>query len=213
MARIAVIGGSGYAGRHIVAEAVSRGHTVLAIARRIPPERHEGAFYIEGSLTDVPGLLAQLEGVDVVVSAVAPRGDMRGLVRPNLEALAELLPEGVRLGVVGGAGGSLVTEGGQRVVDLPSFAPDYRAESLEAIGILEDLEAGPPSVDWFYVHPARAFGAHNPGERTGSYRTGGDVLVTDAAGESYISGADLAVAVVDEIEHPQHSRKRFTVGY
>ena len=65
MARIAVIGGSGYAGRHIVAEAVSRGHTVLSIARRIPSERHEGALYIEGSLTDVPDLLAQLEGVDV----------------------------------------------------------------------------------------------------------------------------------------------------
>ena len=84
MARIAVIGGSGYAGRHIVAEAVSRGHSVLAIARRIPSERQSGAIYIEGSLTDVPDLLAQLQGVDVVVSAVAPRGDMQGLVRPNI---------------------------------------------------------------------------------------------------------------------------------
>ena len=87
MARIAVIGGSGYAGRHIVAEAVSRGHTVLSIARRIPSERHEGALYVEGSLTDVPDLLAQLEGVDVVVSAVAARGEMEGLVRPNVAAL------------------------------------------------------------------------------------------------------------------------------
>lgn len=213
MARIAVIGGSGYAGRHIVAEAVNRGHSVLAIARRIPSDRQPGAIYIEGSLTDVPDLLAQLQGVDVVVSAVAPRGDMQGLVRPNLAELVSLLPDDVRVGVIGGAGGSLVTEGGERLVDLPSFAEEYKPEALEAIGILEDLQAGPSDRDWFYIHPAGGFGQWNPGERTGSYRTGGDVVVTDAEGESYISGADLAVAILDEIEHPQHPRKRFTVGY
>jgi len=53
----------------------------------------------------------------------------------------------------------------------------------------------------------------NPGERTGEYRDGGDVIVTDAEGESFISGADLAVAVLDEIESPKHPRGRFTVGY
>lgn len=213
MARIAVIGGSGYAGRHIVAEAVNRGHSVLAIARRIPSDRQPGAIYIEGSLTDVPDLLAQLQGVDVVVSAVAPRGDMLGLVRPNIAELVSLLPDDVRVGIIGGAGGSLVTEGGQRLVDLPSFSEDYKPEALEAIGILEDLQAGPADRDWFYVHPAGGFGQWNPGERTGSYRTGGEVVVTDAEGESYISGADFAVAVVDEIENPQHPRRRFTVGY
>ncbi|MBW9093249.1 NAD(P)H-binding protein [Microbacterium jejuense] len=214
MARIAVIGGSGYAGRHIVAEAVSRGHTVLSIARRIPSERQPGAMYIEGSLTDVPSLLAQLQGVDVVVSAVAPRGDMAGLVRPNIAALVSALPEGVRIGVIGGAGGSLVTEGGQRLVDLPTFSEDYKPEALEALGVLEDLQSlSPDAADWFYIHPAGGFGAWNPGERTGEYRTGGDVVVTDAEGESYISGPDLAVAIVDEIENPRHSRRRFTVGY
>lgn len=213
MARIAVIGGSGYAGRHIVAEAVSRGHSVLSIARRIPSERHAGAIYIEGSLTDVPDLLTQLQGVDVVVSAVAPRGDMLGLVRPNIASLVALLPDDVRVGVIGGAGGSLATPDGRRLVDLPSFAEDYKPEALEAIGVLEDLQSNAGDRDWFYIHPAGGFGEWNPGERTGSYRTGGDVIVTDAQGESYISGADLAVAILDEIENPQHSRKRFTVGY
>lgn len=213
MARIAVIGGSGYAGRHIVAEAVHRGHSVLAIARRIPSDRQPGAIYIEGSLTDVPDLLAQLQGVDVVVSAVAPRGDMQGLVRPNIAELVSLLPDDVRVGVIGGAGGSLVTEGGQRLVDLPSFSEDYKPEALEAIGILEDLQSGPADRDWFYIHPAGGFGQWNPGERTGEYRTGGDVVVTDPEGESYISGADLAVAILDEIESPRHARRRFTVGY
>ncbi len=213
MARIAVIGGTGYAGSHIVAEAVSRGHTVVSVARSVPNERIEGATYIEGTLLDVPSLVAELEGVDVVVVAVPARGDMEGQVRTNVAELVAELPGTVRVGVIGGAGGSLIAPGGERLVDQPSFTEEYKPEALEAIGVLEDLQQGPASRDWFYVHPAGGFGFWNPGERTGAYRDGGDVLVTDADGESFISGADLGVAVVDEIEDPKHSRERFAVGY
>jgi putative NADH-flavin reductase len=213
MARIAVIGGTGYAGRNIVAEAVSRGHTVVSVARTVPAERVEGATYIEGTLLDSPSLATELQGVDVVVSTVPARGDMVGSVRPGVSQLVASLPLDVRIGVIGGAGGSLTAEGGPRLVDLDSFTEEYKPEALEAIGILEDLEETDTSRDWFYVHPAGGFGAWNPGERTGTYRDGGDVVVTDADGESYISGPDLGVAVVDEIENPKHSRERFTVGY
>ncbi len=212
MATIAVLGGTGYAGRHIVAEAVHRGHTVLSVARTAPAERVPGATYVEGTLLDVPALAKELTGVDVVVSAVAPRGEMEGQVRPNLEALFSVLPDDVRVGVIGGAGGSLVAPGGPRVVDS-GFPEEFKAEALEAIGVLEDLQAEQTGRDWFFVHPAGGFGAWNPGERTGRYRDGGDVIVTDDAGESFISGADLAVAVLDEIEKPRHHRERFTVGY
>lgn len=213
MSTIAVLGGTGYAGRHIVAEAAHRGHPVLSVARKAAAERVQGATYVEGTLLDVPALVRELEGVDVVVSAVAPRGDMLGLVRPNLRALAELLPDDVRLGVIGGAGGSLVAPGGPRLVDTDAFGEDFKPEALEAIGVLEDLRDGSADRDWFYIHPAGGFGSWEPGERTGSYRDGGDVLVTDAEGRSFISGADFAVAVLDEIENPRHSRERFTVGY
>jgi putative NADH-flavin reductase len=212
MATIAVLGGTGYAGRHIVAEAVQRGHTVLSIARTVPSERVEGATYVEGTLLDVPALANELTGADVVVSAIAPRGDMEGQVRPNIEALLSVLPDDVRVGVVGGAGGSLVAPGGPRVVDS-GFPEEFKAEALEAIGILEDLQADQSGRDWFFIHPAGGFGAWAPGERTGVYRDGGDVIVTDEAGESFISGPDLAVAVIDEIENPKHTRGRFTVGY
>lgn len=213
MARIAVLGGTGYAGSHIVAEAVRRGHTVVSVARSLPVARIPGATYVEGTLLDVPGLVAELDGVEVVISAVAPRGDMLGLVRPNLHALVSVLPDDVRIGVVGGAGGSLVAPGGPRLVDTPEFTEEYRPEALEAYGILEDLQSAVTPRDWFYIHPAGGFGAWNPGERTGSYRDGGDVLVVDESGESFISGADLAVAVLDEVESPKHRRERFTVGY
>jgi uncharacterized protein len=212
MARIAVIGGTGYAGGHIVTEAVNRGHSVVSVARTLPTERVEGATYIEGTLLDVPGLVQELQGVDVVVVSVPARGEMLGKVRPALAELVQALPENVRVGVIGGAGGSLVAPGGARVIDS-GFPEEFKPEAQEAIDVLEDLQTGAGARDWFFVHPAGGFGAWAPGERTGSYRDGGDVLVVGEDGESFISGPDLAVAVVDEIENPRHSRGRFTVGY
>lgn len=212
MTRIAVIGGTGYAGSNIVAEAVSRGHSVVSVARSVPAERVEGAIYLEGNILDVPGLLEQLQEVDVVIQALSPRGDMVGKVRPATAELFEALPDNVRLGVVGGAGGSLVAAGGQRLIDV-DFPEEIKAEAFEAIGVLEDLQASPENKDWFFVHPAAGFGAWAPGERIGVYRDGGHVLVTDEKGESFISGPDFAVAVVDEIENPKHHRENFAVGY
>ena len=212
MARIAVIGGTGYAGKHIVAEAVNRGHTAVSVARSVPTERVEGATYIEGTLLDAPGLVAELEGVDAVVLSVPARGDMAGKVRDAVAELVAALPANVRVGVIGGAGGSLSAPDGPRLVDL-DFPEEYKPEALEASGVLEDLQATPASRDWFFVHPAEIFGVWNPGERTGSYRDGGDVVVRDAEGVSNISGPDLAVAVIDEIETPKHHRERYTVGY
>ena len=69
------------------------------------------------------------------------------------------------------------------------------------------------SLDWFYVSPSALFGAHAPGERTGEYRTGTDELLVDSEGRSHISGADYALAFVDELENPRHRRERFTVGH
>lgn len=212
MSRIAVIGGTGYAGGNIVAEAVDRGHDVVSVARTAPAERQEGVTYVEGSILDPQGLVAQLEGVDTVVVAVAPRGEMAGATRPAIAQLVDALPGDVRVGIVGGAGGSLVAPGGPRLVDT-DFPEAFKAEALEMAGVLEDLQATGATHDWFLVHPAGGFGAWNPGERTGAYRDGGDVLVTDDAGESFISGADFGVAVVDEIESPKHVGERFTVGY
>jgi uncharacterized protein len=213
MARIAVIGGTGFAGRSIVEEGVRRGHQVLAVSRSLASERVEGATYVEGSILDLPGLLAQLEGADAVVVAIAPRGDMTDKAVPAVVALAyELAPTRTRLGVVGGAGGSLSAPGGPRLFDL-DFPDEYKAEAQTGIDILEALQEAPADLDWFFVHPAETFGAWNPGERTGSYRDGGDVVVRDADGLSFISGADLGVAFIDEIESPKHHRERFTVGY
>jgi putative NADH-flavin reductase len=212
MARIAVIGGTGYAGSNIVAEAVSRGHSVISIARSIPAQRVEGAVYLEGNILDVPSVLEQIDEADVVIQALAARGDMAGKVRPATAELFEALPENVRLGVVGGAGGSLVAPEGPRLVDA-DFPDEFKAEAMEAVGVLADLQKSPEDRGWFFVHPAAGFGNWAPGERTGTYRDGGQVMVSDEQGESFISGEDFGVAVVDEIENPKHHRENFAVGY
>ncbi|WP_067201780.1 NAD(P)-dependent oxidoreductase [Microbacterium sp. XT11] len=213
MARIVVLGGTGYAGRHIVAEAVSRGHQVVAVSRSAPADPVDGAEYVQGSVLDIPALGGVFEGADAVVSALSPRGDMENAVLGVLADVAERLTgTSTRLGVVGGAGGSLVAPGGPRLFDL-DFPEEYKHEAQVGIDSLALLEKTDAALDWFFVHPAEVFGPWAEGERTGHYRDGGDVLVRDADGKSYISGADFAVAVVDEIEQGRHHRERFTVGY
>ncbi|UJP10439.1 NAD(P)H-binding protein [Microbacterium sp. KUDC0406] len=213
MARIIVVGGTGYAGAHIVREAVTRGHDVVAIARNTPDAPIEGATYVQGSALDVNGLGDVFDGADAVVSAISPRGDMTDKALDALAALAaKLTGTSTRLGVVGGAGGSLVAAGGPRLFDQ-GFPAEYKHEAqvgIDGLAMLQDTDAG---LDWFFVHPAEVFGPWAEGERTGAYRDGGDVLVRAEDGTSTISGADFAVAIVDEIETPKHRRERFTVGY
>jgi putative NADH-flavin reductase len=213
MARIVVIGGTGYAGRHIVQEAVNRGHEVISVSRSAPANPVDGALAVQGSVLDIDALGDVFDGADAVVSALSPRGDMAEAVLGALRGLiAKLSGTSTRLGVIGGAGGSLVAPGGPRLFDQ-DFPEEYKHEAQVGIDSLALLEASDAGLDWFFVHPAEVFGPWAEGERTGHYRDGGDVLVRDADGKSFISGADFAIAMVDEIEQGNHRRERFTVGY
>lgn len=213
MARIVVIGGTGYAGRHIVQEAVNRGHEVISVSRSKPDNPVDGALAVQGSVLDIESLGHVFDGADAVVSALSPRGDMAEAVLGALRGLiAKLSGTSTRLGVIGGAGGSLVAPGGPRLFDQ-DFPEEYKHEAQVGIDSLALLEASDAGLDWFFVHPAEVFGPWAEGERTGHYRDGGDVLVRDADGKSFISGADFAIAMVDEIEQGNHRRERFTVGY
>ena len=213
MARIIVIGGTGYAGGHIAAEAAARGHEVVSVSRKEPESRLAGVDYVQGDVLDPGSLAGTFDGADVVVSAISPRGDMTDSGLDAVRGLASALTgTPTRLGVVGGAMGSLSAAGGPRLWDL-GVPEEYRHEAKFGIDSLEILQDSAESLDWFYVHPPKEFGAWVPGERIGAYRDGGDVFVEDADGKSYISGADYAVAFVDEIENGKHRRERFTVGY
>jgi hypothetical protein len=75
------------------------------------------------------------------------------------------------------------------------------------------VDEAPEDLDWLFISPAGAYGAWAAGERTGTYRLGGEVALFDAEGGSSISGADFALAVVDEIETPVHHREHISVAY
>lgn len=214
MARITVLGGTGYAGSHIAKEAAARGHDVLAVSRKAPEDPVEGVSYGSGDVLD-KGFLKDLAAKsDLLMLALSPRGDMQGKV---IEAARQLIPvaaeAGVRVGVIGGAGALRVSEGGPRLIDTEDFPEEIKPESFEMLEVLEELQASEESLDWFYIHPAAGFGSFNPGERRGTYRVGGEVLLTDRDGNSDISGADFALAILDEIEKPVHRRRRFSAAY
>jgi len=213
MARIVVIGGTGYAGGHIVAEAAARGHETVAISRTKPESPIAGVTYVQADAADIDAMGDVFEGADAAVSAISPRGDMTDKVLDVLQGLvAKLRGTKTRLGIVGGAMGSLSAPGGPRLWDL-GVADELKHEAGVGIDSLELVQNAGDDLDWFFVHPPKLFGAWAPGERTGHYRDGGEVIVEDAEGNSTISGEDFAIAVVDEIEQGNHRRERFTVGY
>ena len=221
MTTIAIFGGTGYAGSAIRDEALKRGHKVISISRSGAPDGVTGTPGVEfrrGSVHDA-SLVGQVAAeADVIVVAIrfAPGGSGDGGAK-----LADALPaltaagaaHGTRVGVVGGASSLLVAEGGPRLFDTPEFPEQFKPEAGSGIEALEVLRADTTGADWFFVSPAAAFGAYNPGQPTGSYRVGGDILLTDESGKSEISGADYALAFVDEIDSPRHHRTRFTVAH
>jgi putative NADH-flavin reductase len=213
MTRIAVFGGTGYAGGHIVRTAAERGHEVVSYSRKAPDAPVAGVDYRVGSILDEDTVETAVQ-TDVVIVAVSPRGEMAGKVAPAIGRLAEIAREArTRLGVIGGAGSLSVSEGGPKLAETEEFPEAFREEAAELAGVLQGLRDTDDDLDWFFVSPAAGFGSYAPGEARGTYRLGGDVLLTDEDGESFISGEDLALAVVDEIETPRHSRARFTVAY
>jgi putative NADH-flavin reductase len=214
MARISVLGGTGYGGGAVVREAARRGHAVTSYSRRPPEQPVDDVTYVTGSLLDPELLARSVADADVVFEALSPRGDMQGKVEGIVDDLIRLADEGgVRLGVLGGASSVLVSEGGPRLFDTAETAPEILPEVQTGLDVLETLEQAPESLDWFYVSPAASFGSWVDAPETGAYRLSDDVLLTDDNGVSQISGADLALAVVDEIEQPRYRRRRFHTAH
>jgi putative NADH-flavin reductase len=213
--KIAIIGASGWLGGAIAREAMSRGHQVTGIARNSSRlQELDGADVREFDATQSDGLADVIAGHDVVVQAVTDRSsDDRStipIVTRNL--LAAVPAAGVPRLIVLGGGGSLHNESGERLVDQPGFPAEYLSEARAGAEALDMCLAAPESLDWTFVSPPPA--NLTPGEKRGGYSVAAnDRPVTDSGGRAAITSGDLAAAVVDEIESPQFSRRRFTAGY
>ena len=205
---VALIGASGNAGSRILAELVHRGHTVTAIVRdpaRVPVL--SGVEARAGDVADEAGLAALLAGHDAVISAVP------FATTDAARLIATVRAAGVpRYLVVGGAGSLEVALGnfplGLTLIDAPNFPEAYKQEAGAGCVFLDLLRAE-KQLDWTFLSPSAMF---IPGERTGTFRLGTDLLLSNENGSS-ISFEDFAIALVDELEKPAHSRARFTVGY
>ncbi len=215
MTTVAIFGGTGYAGGAIAAEAVKRGLSVICISRNPGSAATPGVDVRQGTVHDAT-LADQIAAeADVIIVSIqhAAGQDGVGLIDALPALSSSIAKHGKRLGWVGGAASLNVAEGGPRLLDTPEFPEMFKDEAGSAARVLEALRADITGVDWFFVSPAGGFGSYDPGVATGAYRVGGDILLTDADGKSEISGADFALALVDEITSPEHHRTRFTVAY
>ncbi|WP_375313733.1 NAD(P)-dependent oxidoreductase [Bradyrhizobium sp. A5] len=202
--KIAVAGASGRAGSEITKELARRGHTVTAVARN--PEKIAALSNVtstKGDVLDQAGLAKLWAGHDAAVSSV------HFLASDPLRLIGAAKESKVgRYLVVGGAG-SLEVAPGVKLVTTPGFPAEYKAEA-EKGGAFLDLLRQEKDLNWTFISPPALF---IEGERTGKFRLGTDQLLADASGKSWISFADYAIALADEIERPAHARQRFTVGY
>ncbi|GAB2781151.1 NAD(P)-dependent oxidoreductase [Rhabdobacter roseus] len=215
--KIALVGASGYVGTSLLNELLERGHQVTAIARDTTKitTQHPNLTVKESDVNAVDATAEVLQGHDAVVSTFNA-----GWTNPNLyqdflqgsESIQEATRRsGVkRLLVVGGAG-SLEIAPGLQLVDSPDFPEEYKAGASSSRDYLAKLRQE-QELDWTFLSPAIMM---HPGisGRTGQFRIGTEQPVFDEQGQSQISAEDLSVALADELEKPQFSRSRFTVGY
>ena len=208
--KIGIIGATGKAGSLILKEALERGHEVTAIVRKAAKlANNSRAAVLEKDIFDLSP--SDVKDFDAVVNAFGTGIDNAHLHVEAGRKLIEVMkgaPE-TRLIVVGGAGSLYVDEAKTiRLVDTPEFPKEIMPIASNQGQNFEDLKNS-TGLKWTFVSPAAFF---NPeGKRTGSYQKGKDNLIVNSKGDSYVSYADYAVAIVDEIENAQHINERFTV--
>jgi uncharacterized protein len=212
--KLAIYGASGWIGGTVAAEALNRDHFVTAIARESSKVKlnHERLTVIIGDATDHASVAKAVAGHDAIVAAIGGRREARHDVVPAaVRALLIGLSQAdvKRLVWVGGAG-SLEAEPGVMYIDTPQFPAELKTEASAQVEALKLFRSSQEGIQWSFLSPP----AHlERGVRSGRYQLGADQLLTDANGDSRISVADYAVALVDEIERAAHIRRRFTVAY
>ena len=222
MGSIAIFGAGGRAGRAITAEARDRGHLVTAVVRN--PRIHsdiaaDGVRIVQGDVTDIHATSSIPRAHDAVVNAVTPASGPQPLADlgqldhqffvNGVDALLQGMAQaGVHRLVLIGLFANLLDAHGRLALDDPASFPSHlRPFALSHTAGLDRLRAAETTVDWLMITPPALLDAAAP--RLGRYRTGGDTV--PRSGPSSLSYADLAVAVIDEIESPRHHRTRISV--
>jgi len=211
---ILVYGATGKIGSHVVTEALGRGHRIKAVSR--DPSRiqlkHANLVVVKGDLLDPEQDVVIISVRGIIGKSKTPESALQRIaVEKVVDVLREIGEDAPRLIHVGGAGSLEVAPGVLYADKIPrAFVP--KKLELEIAGQVLALEylRTVTDVGWSYATPAKNF---TNGERTGTFRIGGDQLLEDSRGKSRISRADFAVALVDEAENAAHVQQRFSVAY
>ncbi|QIQ22087.1 NAD(P)-dependent oxidoreductase [Zophobihabitans entericus] len=206
--KVAVIGATGKSGQHIVTEALNKGYEVTAIVRDKTKITHDKVKVLERNIFDLT--VNDIKGFDAVINAFsAPQNDQHQHVvaMQHLIKIFEQVPQ-VRLLVVGGAGSLYVDpQKSVRLSSTPDFPDAYKPTALNMAESFDLLKVS--KVNWTYFSPAAFYDPD--GKRTGKYQLGTDFLMTNKEGQSYISYADYAIAMVAELANKAFIKKRFTI--
>ncbi len=209
MKKVAIVCAAGKQGKLLTDEAVARGYDVTGFVRGRDKVANPKAKTVVKDLFDLTR--EDLIGFDVVIDAFgAWTPETLPLHKTSLRHLCDILSgTKVRLLVVGGAGSLYVNpEHTVQVKDLESFPDMFRPLANMQGAALDDLRKR-SDVQWTFLSPAGDFVAD--GERTGEYLLGGEEYFVNDRGESRISYADYAIAMIDEIENANHIQQRFSV--
>ena len=202
--KLAIVGATGFIGQYIFNEAVTRKHQVLALVRN--PAKITSSTQVTPKKVDAQNptaLTAALADQDAAVISIHYENQ-------NIVSIinAVKISKVKRVLFIGGAA-SLEVAPGVQLLDTPEFPDQWKATAEAAKNLLNILK-GEKELNWVYVSPSAFI---EPSERTGKFRLGLDQLLLNEKGESRISTQDFAIAVLDELENPQHKQLRFTVGY
>ncbi|KZN54322.1 NAD(P)-dependent oxidoreductase [Pseudoalteromonas luteoviolacea] len=211
--KIVVLGASGWIGSHIVAQAKARGHEVTALVRDTDKYDVTDVTVKSFDLNDQnQDLTSIISDETTLVASIGGRAlGNHEIVAKTASALLTQLPKTniERLVWVGGAG-SLEVAPNVKLIDTPEFPDEYKGEAHAQGQALDVFKSTQSPLNWTFISPAAEI---FPGDNMQAYRIGFDQLLLDDEGNSRISVADYATALVDEIEKSEHINKRIGVAY
>ncbi|MGV3042007.1 NAD(P)-dependent oxidoreductase [Staphylococcus rostri] len=206
--KLGIIGASGKLGQLITKEAVAKGHDVTAIVRNKAKVTDKNVAVLEKDIFDLTQ--ADVKDFDVIINAFgATLGEEQIHVDAGIALNEAVKGTDVRIIIVGGAGSLYVDEDKTtQLMDTPEFPEIFLPTAKGSARVLEVMY-DTKDVTWTFMSPAADFDYE--GKRTGAYQLGKDHVIVNAKGDSYISYADYAIAIVDEAEQGQFVNTRFTV--
>ena len=213
MTQLLILGGTGFTGSHVATEALKRAYDVVSVSRNAPTEPIGGVKYRTGNATDFDELVA---ASNVVVGALSPRAGSEGTLIDTYATIAHQAAAGdTRFIVVGGFSSLRPAAGEPTFVEAGQVPEEFAPEAVEMDSVRTWLiDNAPQNLDWLFISPAGEYGGYLPQDGTrGTYRSGTNVALFDEDGKSTITGADFALAIVDQIADQTDHRTQLTFAY